>query len=119
LTVRRGWIKQIFRKAMMRKFLVGVVAAKLILAAGPVLADFDMVKKYNCTACHAVEKKKYGPSFKQVAEKYAGDAGAVETLAQKIKAGGTGVWGKDIMPAQPQVTDADAFMIAKYVLDVK
>lgn len=103
----------------MRKFFVAVLAAKLMAVATPALADFDLAKKYNCTACHAVEKKKYGPSFKQVAEKYQGDASAVEVLAKKIQQGGAGVWGKDPMPAQPQVTDADAITIAKYVLSVK
>ncbi|HEX4857070.1 MAG TPA: c-type cytochrome [Limnobacter sp.] len=103
----------------MRKWIAGILAAKMLAVASPVQADLDMVRKYNCTACHQVDKKKYGPSFKQVAEKYAGDAGAVETLSKKIKQGGSGVWGKDPMPPQPQVTDADAVTIAKYVLEVK
>ncbi|NBY53515.1 MAG: cytochrome C biogenesis protein CcsA, partial [Betaproteobacteria bacterium] len=62
----------------------------------------------NCTACHMIDKRKYGPQFVEVAEKYAGDSGAASRLAAKIKAGGTGVWGEDVMPPQPHVSDADA-----------
>jgi cytochrome c len=57
--------------------------------------------------------------LKEVAEKYAGDSAAIEKLAAKIKAGGTGVWGEDIMPPQSQVTDADARQIAKLVLSLQ
>ncbi|MFN7277948.1 MAG: c-type cytochrome, partial [Betaproteobacteria bacterium] len=46
------------------------------------------MQKNNCTACHLIEKRKYGPKFKEVAQKYAGEPGAVETLVAKIKAGG-------------------------------
>jgi len=78
-----------------------------------------LLQKNNCLACHLIDKRKYGPNLKEVAEKYAGDSGAVERLAAKIKAGGTGVWGEDIMPPQAQVSDADAQKIAKLVLSLQ
>ena len=75
-----------------------------------------LLQKNNCTACHQIDKRKYGPILQEVAAKYAGEAGAVETLAAKIKAGGTGVWGEDIMPRQAHVSDADAKQMAKLIL---
>jgi cytochrome c len=57
--------------------------------------------------------------LREVAAKYAGDASATAKLAAKIKAGGTGVWGDDIMPPQPHVSDADAKQIATLILSLE
>jgi cytochrome c len=78
-----------------------------------------LLQRNNCTACHMVDKRKYGPKLNEIAEKYADDKGALKKLAAKIKAGGTGVWGEDIMPPQPQVSDADALTLAEYILGLK
>ena len=86
-------------------------------------ADTEQLKKLmltnNCLACHQIDKRKYGPQFYEVAEKYQGDSTAESKLAAKIKAGGTGVWGEDYMPPQPQVSDADAKSMAKFILLLK
>lgn len=103
----------------MRQFFVLTVATGLIASAGAAFANADMVRKYNCMACHANDQQVFGPSFKAVAEKYRGQAGADERLAKKIKAGGAGAWGEVPMPPHPQVSDADALTIAKYVLSMK
>lgn len=85
-------------------------------------ADTDQLKtllmRNNCMACHMIDKRKYGPNMVEIAQKYANETGMAEKLAKKIKAGGTGVWGEDIMPPQ-QVSDADALTIAKLVLSLK
>ncbi|MBX9965515.1 MAG: c-type cytochrome [Burkholderiales bacterium] len=78
----------------------------------------ELLTKNNCTACHFIDKRKYGPKLKDVAAKYANDESAVEKLAARIKAGSTGVWGQDVMPPQPQVSDADALALARYVLSL-
>lgn len=78
-----------------------------------------MLQRNNCTACHMIDKRKYGPKLVEIAAKYADDAGAQKKLAAKIKAGGTGVWGEDIMPPQPQVSDADALTLAELILGLK
>ena len=83
-----------------------IMAAMATLAA-PAMADEALAKAKNCMACHAVDKKLVGPSYKDVAKKYAGDAKAVDALAAKIMKGGSGVWGAIPMPANPQVSDAD------------
>lgn len=103
----------------MKKYLVFVLLGSMLTTLGNAIASPDMVRKYNCTACHAEDKKKYGPTYQQVALKYADDAGAAERLAKKIQTGGAGVWGNTPMPAQPRVTDEDALTIAKYILSVK
>lgn len=78
-----------------------------------------LLQKNNCTACHLIDKKKYGPKLTEVAAKYAGDPAAVEHLMAKIRAGGSGVWGPDIMPPQAHVSDEDARAIAEYVLSLQ
>jgi cytochrome c len=87
--------------------------------AAPAMADEALAKAKNCMACHAVDKKLVGPSYKDVAKKYAGDAKAVDMLATKIMKGGSGVWGAIPMPANPQVNEADAKKLASWVLNQK
>ena len=95
--------------------------ALLVLAcawalAGPALADQQLANAKNCMACHAAEKKLVGPSSKEVAIKYSGQAAATDKLAIKIIKGGSGVWGPVPMPANPQVSDAEAKKLAAWVL---
>ena len=103
----------------MRTTLQWIAVIGLLGAAGPVRADYDLVVKKNCLACHQVDKRKYGPNFKEVAAKYADQKGAADVLAKKIRRGGTGVWGQDVMPPQPQVSAAEARELARYVLSLK
>jgi cytochrome c len=91
----------------------------LMAGAGSVRADYDLVVKKNCLACHQVDKRKYGPNFKEVAAKYADQKNAVDLLARKIRRGGTGVWGQDLMPPQSQVSAAEARALATFVLSLK
>ena len=82
-------------------------------------ADYDLLVKSNCLACHYLDKRKYGPKLNEIASKYVNDSKAAEKLAIKIKEGGSGVWGEDVMPPQPLLSDADALILAKYVLSLK
>jgi cytochrome c len=102
----------------MKTLLVGVFAA-LSVASGAALASADLAKAKNCMACHALDKKLVGPSYKDVAAKYASDKDAAAKLAKKIREGGTGVWGQVPMPANPQVSEAEALTLAKWVMTVK
>lgn len=79
----------------------------------------DVLVKSGCTACHKVEEKIQGPSYRDVANKYAGQADAVSYLAGKIIKGGGGVWGDIAMLPQPNVSQEDAEAIAKYILSLK
>ncbi len=91
----------------------------LALAAGPVFANADLATKKNCMACHAIDKKLVGPAYKEVAEKYAGQKDAVDKLTQKVLKGGSGVWGAIPMPANAQVSQAEAKQLVEWVLSQK
>ena len=95
-----------------------IVLAAAALVAGPVFASQDLANKKGCMACHAADKKLVGPSYKDVAAKYAKDKDAATKLATKIKAGGSGVWGPVPMPAN-NVTPEEATTLAKWVLATK
>jgi cytochrome c len=76
----------------------------------------DLVKSAGCTACHGVTNKVVGPAFRDIGAKYAQDANAVATLVGKVKQGGVGAWGQIPMPPQPQVKDADAQVIVRWIV---
>lgn len=103
----------------MRKVAIFYAASSLLLSAGSAFADAEMLKKFNCMACHAIDQKRLGPPLKDVAAKYAGDSGAVAMLSKKIQSGGSGAWGEMPMPPQPQVSDADAKTLAEFILSLK
>ena len=69
-----------------------------------------------CMVCHKVDEKLVGPGFRDVAEKYKDQAGATEKLAQKIKKGGVGSWGRIPMPPHPQLSDESSNVLAAWVL---
>lgn len=102
---------------MMKRSLT--ILALTLSAAVPAMADQALATAKNCMACHAVDKKLVGPSYKDVAAKYAGQKDAVDKLAAKIIKGGAGVWGPVPMPANAQVNDAEAKKLAAWVLTQK
>jgi cytochrome c len=101
----------------MKKLLI---AAALTVAAISTMADTLALAKANaCLACHAIDRKVLGPAYKDVAAKYASRKDAVEYLTAKIKKGGAGVWGPIPMPAQAQLSEAQAKELAQWVLTAK
>lgn len=102
---------------MMKRVLFALAAAAVVSA--PAFADEALAKKSNCLACHAVDTKLVGPAYKEVAAKYAGQKGAVDALATKIIKGSSGVWGAIPMPANAQVSEADAKKLATWILSIK
>jgi cytochrome c len=96
-----------------------MVAAATLLISPLAHADMALAQKRNCMACHAVDKKLLGPSYKDIAAKYAKDKQAVDRLAEKIIKGGKGAWGEIPMPANPQVTPDEAKKLAAWVLAAK
>jgi cytochrome c len=102
----------------MTKTLIAA-ALGLSLVSGTALASADLAKAKNCLACHAADKKVVGPSYKDVAAKYASDKDAVPKLAKKIREGGVGNWGQIPMPANPQVSEAEAQTLARWVMSQK
>jgi cytochrome c len=96
-------------------------AVAAVCAMGGVNAQSldDLLKKNGCTACHAVDKKVIGPSYTEVAAKYKSDPKAPAYLADKIKKGGSGVWGQIPMPPNTQVSDAEVKKIVDDILKLK
>ena len=101
----------------MKRIFVAMAALITVFAASsPALADMALATTKNCMACHAVDKKLVGPSYKDIATKYAGQANAVDKLAAKVIKGGSGAWGPVPMPANVQVNDADAKKLVAWIL---
>jgi cytochrome c551/c552 len=78
-----------------------------------------MMQKNGCAACHGIDKKIVGPAYVDVAAKYRGDKNALAQLSQKVKAGGSGVWGAVPMPPNAQVSDADIKSLVSWILTLK
>ncbi|OGB04319.1 MAG: cytochrome C [Burkholderiales bacterium RIFCSPHIGHO2_12_FULL_69_20] len=85
-------------------------------AGGTQAGALALLSKHSCVACHAMDSKLVGPSFKDVAAKHGTRADALAYLAGKIKSGGSGVWGQVPMPAQA-LGDEDAGLIARWLAD--
>ena len=90
------------------------LAVAAAAAPGGAAAAIALTQKYSCVACHGIDNKLIGPSFREVANKHAGRADAVDYLAGKIRAGGSGVWGAMAMPAQ-SLSEAEARAIAQWL----
>ena len=91
-------------------------AAAALLAAGSAAANEELAKKSACLACHTVDKKLVGPAYKDIAAKYKGQKDAEAKLIEKVKKGGSGVWGPIPMPPNTAVSDADIKTLVKWVL---
>jgi len=78
----------------------------------------SLVKASDCKTCHHAVNKIIGPSHTDVAKKYEFTKANVEYLAKKIIEGGAGVWGEIPMTAHPDVSQADAEKMARYVLSL-
>jgi len=85
---------------------------------GPAKDMTALAQQKGCFACHDINTKKVGPAYKDVAKKFAGQPGAVDELAKKIKNGGVGTWGQVPMPPQ-NVTDEEAKELAQWILSLK
>jgi len=102
------------------KSIVFSAVLAILSTALPAQASDDLAKKYLCTTCHVVKgAKTIGPSYADVAKKYAGQKDAEAKLADKIKKGGQGVWGQVPMPPNATVPDADVKALVKWVLSTK
>lgn len=95
------------------------VIMSLIFITAPAWADTILLQKNNCLACHNVSQTVVGPAFKDVANRYRGQADAADQLAKKIRSGGAGVWGAMPMPAHAQISESDAKKLAVYILSIK
>ena len=79
----------------------------------------ELIAKSDCLTCHKVGEKLIGPSYKDVSAKYESNDENIALLAGKIIKGGQGVWGQIPMTAHPQLSEADAKQMVKYILLLK
>lgn len=96
--------------------VTAVAAASLSL---PAQASQELIKKARCVACHTVDAKRVGPAYREVAQKYRGQADAAAHLFAKIRHGGTGAWGQIPMPpnGEDKISDADLKAVVQWILD--
>ncbi len=102
---------------MKRSLMLSMMLSALVSTGA--MANADLAKAKNCMACHAVATKVVGPAYKDVAAKYAGQKDAEDKLVAKVIKGGAGVWGAVPMPANPQVSEAEAKQLVQWVLSLK
>ncbi|MET0858538.1 MAG: c-type cytochrome [Telluria sp.] len=102
---------------MKRSMMLCMVVSAL--ASTSAMANADLAKAKNCMACHAVANKLVGPAYKDVAAKYAGQKDDEDKLVGKVLKGGSVTWGAVPMPANPQVSEAEARSLVKWVLATK
>jgi cytochrome c len=91
----------------------------LLLLAGQASAQDQaqaLARKNGCMACHGMVHKQVGPGFAQVAARYRDDPAAPGRLAGRIRDGSVGTWGRVIMPRQSQLSEAQARLLAQWVL---
>ena len=102
-------------------------AATPVVAAKPAAVDNSadikrgeaLISKSDCLACHKIDGKLLGPSYKDVAAKYPNNAATIAQLAGKIKSGGSGVWGAIPMSPHPALSDDDAKSMVRYIMSLK
>lgn len=98
-----------------------IVATAALTLSGAALAQdaAKLAQEKACLACHAVDKKVVGPSYKEIAAKYRTDKKAEATMIKKVRAGGVGVWGQVPMPPNTTVSEKEAQILVKWILSQK
>ncbi len=88
----------------------------LTYASGEDANAYALAKQNACLGCHAINKKVVGPSFQDVAKKYANNPNANSFLKNKILKGGSGSWGVVPMPGNNKLSDADSALLVAWIM---
>ena len=107
-------------KSLSLVFTLGICCATAT-TANATISDAQasqLMTKYNCQACHTVDRKLVGPAIRDVAKKYASDSGAQAMLEGKVKNGSTGVWGPIPMPPN-NVPAGDVTSLVQWIVALK
>lgn len=103
--------------------MAAVALPAILLVNQPGRADVpagqQLFEKNDCTTCHAVDHKLVGPSYQDVARKFAGQSDAMQTLVDAIRKGHVGTWGQVPMPPHPNISDTDLKEIVNWILSLK
>jgi len=100
----------------MKTLIVSMMAAAGMMVASSSFASDALFKEYGCVWCHQMEGTKIGPGFKNIAEKYRGDAKAIAKLETKIAKGSSGVWGAQGMPQNDHVPEATVRTMVTHIM---
>ncbi len=102
-------------------FILGILPSVLayVPARAATAPGEALFKKNNCVTCHAIDRKIVGPSYDDVAKKFAGQPDAVQTLTEAIKKGHVGTWGVVPMPPHPDMPDSQIHEIVDWILSLK
>lgn len=98
--------------------VLGLLGSTLLMSQAA-FANTDLARQKNCMACHSMNSKVVGPSFKDIGKRYSGQNGAEDKLVQTIRKGSSGNWGAVPMPANAQVSEAEARTLVKWILSQK
>lgn len=101
--------------------LVGLLPIAAIASEGLTFEQGNqLMREKMCLGCHQVDKKRVGPAFVDIANRYGGDReAAIPMLVSSIKNGGRGKWGAVPMPAQTQVSEEQAYDMAVFILSLQ
>jgi cytochrome c len=95
-----------------------IIIAIALLANVSAYASQELAKSKGCLGCHSINTKTLGPSYQDIAKKYAGDKTAEDKLVQKVLRGGSGVWGAVPMPGG-MANETEAKTLVKWILGMK
>ena len=84
-----------------------------------VARGLELVGKSDCFTCHKIVDASQGPSYESVAAKYPDNEQVIDSVSKKIITGGAGNWGTIPMIAHPDISEADAKAMMKYILSLK
>lgn len=101
---------------MKNKYLNILFACFFLSGNAYAAGGYTLAQKHLCTACHSLDKKSMGPSWMSISMKYQANPKAESYLIDKIRYGGSGVWGAAVMPPSNSVDEADIRVLARYIL---
>ncbi len=107
--VNVGWL-------IMKPDPIDAAQAARVQASPALQAGQRLVQSNDCMRCHMAERKAVGPGYQDIAMRYQARSDAAAHLAGKIRNGSVGEWGRVIMPRHPQISPADAELMARWVL---
>lgn len=119
LQLQSPLIFRAYRQGVFMKLLYAAFAVLGVLSAGHAAASEKLAQSSGCMTCHAMDRKAIGPGYKEIAAKYRNDKSAEAKLIQKVKAGGSGVWGPAPMPPNAHVKEADIKALVQWILALK
>ena len=102
-----------------------ICAALLAVAAFPVRAApadpkmLELAEKSRCLQCHDIQAKISGPPWIEVARRYRDTPSMVEPLVRKVREGGSGVWGDEIMSPNKRVPEQDIRTLVRWILTLE